>query len=72
MAIYEYSCRECDPDVVFERRVHMVKRDEQFCRECGTQLDLRWSRPASFHVGRYGKGGGDASSRSMHEQPTGR
>lgn len=56
MAIYEYSCRECDPDVVFERRVHIAQLDEQFCRECGTQLYLHPSVPAWFPSGKYGKG----------------
>ncbi len=54
MPRYVYHCETCN--ATYERQVPIAESGEQFCRDCGEQLEMLPSRPASFPVGKYGKG----------------
>lgn len=56
MPIFEYICPFCGKRD--ERILPRAEADTQICAYCHEMLNRQISAPASFPVGKYGKGGG--------------
>lgn len=62
--IYEYECSLCRADAfphapAYRHTIQKPLKDlesPERCPRCGTLMELVPSRPASFPVGKYGKG----------------